>query len=97
MNGEAPARDSALFLQLLLGLHHSGMIALGKLQNPMTGAVARQMELARDTIDTLAAIEARTRGQLTVDEGRALQHVLSELRLNYVDEVKKPERAAETG
>lgn len=89
MTGTGPSRDTALFLQLVLGLQQSAMISLGKLMNPITRKVEADLEAARATIDTLAAIEARTRGNLEPDEARVLQQVLAELRLNYVDELKK--------
>jgi hypothetical protein len=82
-------REAALFLQLVLGLQQAAMVALGKLMNPMSGKIERNLEGARNTIDTLAAIEARTRGNLESDEQRVLTQVLTELRMNYVDEVKK--------
>lgn len=89
MTGTGPSRDAALFLQLVVGLQQSAMISLGKLMNPITRKVETDLEAARATIDTLAAIEARTRGNLEPDEARVLQQVLAELRLNYVDELKK--------
>ena len=89
MTDSHPSRDAALFLQLVLGLQQAAMVALGKLMNPMTGKLERNLEAARNTIDTLGAIEARTRGNLEPDEQRVLGQVLTELRLNYVDEVKK--------
>jgi len=82
-------REAALFLQLVLGLQQAAMVALGKLMNPMSGKLERNLEGARNTIDTLAAIEVRTRGNLESDEQRVLTQVLTELRMNYVDEVKK--------
>ena len=84
-----PSRQAALFLQLLLGLQQSGMMTLGKLMNPLTRQIDKNLDAARDTIDTLAALEARTRGNLEPDEARVLQQVLTELRMNYLDEVKK--------
>ncbi len=82
-------REAALFLQLVLGLQQAAMVALGKLMNPMSGKLERNLDGARNTIDTLAAIEARTRGNLPGDEQRVLTHVLTELRMNYLDELKK--------
>lgn len=82
-------REAALFLQLILGLQQAAMVALGKLMNPMSGKLERNLEGARNTIDTLAAIEARTRGNLTSDEQRVLTQVLTDLRMNYLDEAKK--------
>jgi len=89
VSDDAASRDAALFLQLVIGLQQSAMIALGKLKNPFTGKVEVQLEAARDTIDTLAALAARTRNNLEKDEARVLEHAIAELRMNYVDEVKK--------
>jgi len=84
-----PSRSAALFLQLVLGLSQAGMMALGKLMNPVTRKVEVNLESARDTIDTLEAIESRTRGNLEPDEARVLRQALTDLRLNYVEELKK--------
>ena len=92
----SPSREAALFLQLVLGLQQAGMVALGKLMNPMTRAIEKNLDAARDTIDTLAAIEVRTRGHLEADEQRVLQQALTDLRLNYVDELKKSSRPVES-
>jgi hypothetical protein len=86
---ENPGREAALFLQLVMGLQQSGMVALGKLMNPMSRTIEKNLDAARDAIDMLAALETRTRGNLESDEERVLRQVLTELRLNYVDEVKK--------
>jgi hypothetical protein len=97
MNEMNPSRQAALFLQLLLGLQQSGMMTLGKLMNPLTRQIEKNLDAARDTIDTLAALEARTRGNLEPDEARVLQQVLTELRMNYLDEVKKAGATPESG
>jgi len=86
-----PSREAALFLQLFLGLQQAAMVALGKLMNPMSGKLERNLEAAKNTIDTLAAIEFRTRGNLESDEQRVVTQVLTDLRMNYVDELKKGE------
>ena len=90
----SPSRQAALFLQLVLGLQQSAMMALGKLMNPLTRKVGANLELARDTIDTLAALEDRTRGNLEPDEGRVLRQALTDLRMNYVEELKKAKAPA---
>jgi hypothetical protein len=89
MSDERPSRDAALFLQLVIGLSQTAMMALGKLKNPITNKVETDLEAARDTIDTLAAIESRTRGNLPPEEGRVLQQALASIRLNYVDVMKQ--------
>jgi hypothetical protein len=83
------SREAALFLHLILGLQQTGMMAMGKLMNPMTRTIEKNLDAARDAIDTLAAIEARTRDRLEPDERRVLQQALTDLRLNYVEEQRK--------
>ena len=84
-----PSREAALFLQLVVGLQQAAWVALGKLMNPVSGKIERNLEAAKNTIDTLGAIETRVRGNLEPDEQRVLTQVLAELRMNYVDELKK--------
>lgn len=91
MSESTPSRDAALFLQLVLGLQQAAMVALGKLMNPVNGKIEKNLAAARDTIDTLGAIEARTKGNLEPDEQRVLAQALSALRMNYLDEVRKSE------
>jgi hypothetical protein len=89
MTGSDPSRQAALFLQLVLGLQQSGMMSLGKLMNPMTRSIDKNLDAARDVIDTLEAIEVRTRGNLEPDEQRVLTQVLTDLRMNYVAETAR--------
>ena len=96
MTEGTPSRQAALFLHLVLGLQQSGMVALGKLMNPLTRKVESSLEMARDTIDTLAALEARTRGNLEHDEARVLTQVLTDLRMNYLDAQEKTDQKSET-
>lgn len=84
-----PSRQAALFINLVLGLQQSGMIALGKLKNPFTQTVELQLDVARDTIDTLAMLEGISQGNLESDEARVLKQILTDLRMNYLEEMKK--------
>jgi hypothetical protein len=94
---ETPSRQAALFMQLVLGLQQSGMMALGKLMNPISRRIETNLDVARDTIDTLSALEARTQGNLESDEERVLRQVITELRMNYLDAVKKSGGQVEAG
>jgi hypothetical protein len=90
---EQPNRQAALFLQLVLGIQQTGMMGLGKLMNPITRKLEKNLDAARDAIDVLGALESRTRGNLEPDEERVLKQAVTELRLNYVDELKKSGKA----
>jgi hypothetical protein len=79
----------AEFLQLVIGLHGSAWMLLGKVANPMTGKVERNLDAAKATIDTLAMLKAKTQGNLSKDEEDYLSNILQQLQLNYVDEAGK--------
>ena len=65
-------------------------VALGKVTNPMSGKVERELPMAKAMIDLLCELEARTEGHRSSDETRLLQGAVTELRLNYLDEMKQP-------
>ncbi len=72
------------------------MVHLGKITNPVSGKVERDLETARLLIDLIAAVESKTKGNLSADEARFLGGVLTNLRLNFVQEASRPD-APETG
>ena len=65
-------------------------ISLGKVAHPVTGKLERDLIAARQMIDLLAELETRTEGNRSADETRLLRGALTELRLNYLEEMKKP-------
>jgi hypothetical protein len=65
-------------------------ISLGKVAHPMTGKLERDLPAARQMIDFLAELETRTEGNRSAEETRLLRGALTELRLNYLEEMKKP-------
>jgi hypothetical protein len=70
------------------------MQQMGKIANPYTEKIERDMRQARLSIDMLEMLEERTTGNLTGEESRFLKHVLTELRLNYVAEIEEDTKAA---
>lgn len=78
----------ARFLALISGLASNAMQHLGKVMNPLTGQIERNLDLARETIDLLRMLREKTKGNLTDREKRSLDALLSSLQLNYVDEAK---------
>ena len=65
------------------------MMAMGRLMNPVTGKLEKNLEQAQGTIDTLGALESRTRGNLEPDEQRVLTQVLGDLRMMFVAEQRR--------
>ncbi len=94
MTEEQPKFDP-LLLQLVLSLQAGVMQQMGKIVSPATGKIERDLELAHVTIDIIAMLETKMKGNLTDDEAKLIGRVLYELRLNYVDETKKGESRPE--
>jgi hypothetical protein len=78
-----------LFMGLVYSLTQSAFIALGKLPDPFSGKIERDLDQASQTIDLLAALHEKTNGNLEPEEEKFLARTISDLRLNYVDEVNK--------
>jgi hypothetical protein len=98
MNVSPPKdRTSALVISLVLGLVQAAYQQMGKLKNEVSGKVEVHLDAARITIDTIAALEERTRGHRSDEESQVMERALAELRLNYVDEVKKQAATATEG
>src|SRR3989339_1707446 len=84
-------KDDQLFLTLVLNFQTSAMIGLGKIVNPLTQKAERNLHEAQFSIDILNMFANKTKGNLSKDEDDLLKKILTELRLNYIDEVKKEE------
>ena len=81
--------NELLFMQLVMMFQDMVMQQLGKVANPATQQVEQDLGQAKNFIDLLAMIEARTSGNLNDREKQLLDHALFELRMNFVDETKK--------
>jgi len=79
---QLPEMDFATFI---LSLSHSALVHLGDAPAPDGVAVARDLGMARQTIDLLGLLEQKTRGNLTGEEECLLEQVLYDLRMRYVD------------
>jgi hypothetical protein len=82
-NGEhLPELDFAMFV---ISLTHSAWVHLGDAPNPADGVHELNLPMARQTIDLLALLQEKTRGNLDGDEERVLGQALYDLRMRYVE------------
>ena len=65
------------------------MQQMGKIVSPVTGEVERDLTIAQTTIDILAMLETKMKGNLSDQESGFISRSLYELRMNFVDESKK--------
>ena len=84
--------NAMLFMQLVLQNQQLAMMSMGKIKNPMTDKIDRNMEFAKMSIDTLDMLVAKTKGNLSEYEEKFITEVVRELKLNYVDEVSKDQK-----
>ena len=88
-------QNELLFMQLVMMFQGLALQNLGKVMNPMTNQIERNLEQAKNMIDILGMLDEKTKGNLNDNEQKLMEHVLFELRMNYVDELKKDEAAEE--
>lgn len=81
-------QQQLLFMMLVQQHEQIGLMGLGKIKNPATDAIERDLNAAKYAIDTLAMLEKYTKGNIEKELSSYLQQKLSMLRLNYVDEAK---------
>jgi hypothetical protein len=82
-----PAID---FYTFVLSLGSSVLIHLGDAPHPETGKPAeRNLPLAQQSIEILAMLELKTRGNLSPEEAKLLDQLLLDLKLRYVEASKR--------
>lgn len=82
-------RNKQLFLSLVQSFQMQAMMQLGKLKNPITDKVERDLEAAQVSIDIIEALKTKSEGNRDEDETQFIDTILSELKLNFVAEKNK--------
>ena len=77
------------FSSFVLSISSSVLLHFGDIADPVSGKKERNLPMAKQTIDILAILKDKTKGNLTKDEEQLLDHLLHDLRLKYVQECKK--------
>ena len=72
------------FTAFVMSMNTSALFHLGEISDPASGEKQTDLVLAQHTIDTLAILEQKTKGNLTDDEQDLLKHVLYDLKMRYV-------------
>ena len=88
-------KNSSLFFSLVMTFHAAAMQQMGKLKNPISDTMERDLQQAQVSIDILDMLIEKTQGNLSEEEAKLLKGLLQELKLNYVDEMSKEQSSAE--
>ena len=89
MSEEQIKKEDQLFIHLVNTFVQSAWISLGKVKNPVTDTLERNLEQATYYIDLLDMLQTKMKGNLSEWEEQYIIHSLSELKLNFIDEQKK--------
>ena len=89
----AEADEKALpeinFSTFIISLSTQALMNLGEISNPLSGAVETDIPVAKQMIDILGMLREKTRGNLDSGEEKLIEDVLYDLRMKYVEAVKK--------
>ncbi|HET8866405.1 MAG TPA: DUF1844 domain-containing protein [Gracilimonas sp.] len=87
-------QEQLLFMMLIQQHQQIAMMGLGKIQNPATQEIEKDLSSAKYAIDTLAMLKKYTKGNLSGEAGGYLEQTLTNLRMNYAEEAKKAKSAS---
>jgi hypothetical protein len=71
----------------IFSLSTSALIQLGEIEDPFTKTLVKNLPLAKQTIDLIGMLQAKTKGNLTPEEEKVVEYVLYDLRMKYVKAV----------
>jgi len=74
------------FTSLVFSLSSSALFHLGEIPDPQTGEKKKDLPLAKHAVDTIAMLKEKTEGNLTEEEQKFVENVLTDLRWRYVKE-----------
>ncbi|MCG5054031.1 MAG: DUF1844 domain-containing protein [Myxococcales bacterium] len=100
-SGEFPARGSADgaerpaslppvdFQTLVISLGSSALMHLGLVPHVESAGTRPDLPLAKHTLDVLAMLQEKTRGNLSKAEADLLEGLLYDLRLKYIEATRR--------
>jgi PIN domain nuclease of toxin-antitoxin system len=83
---------SQLFFYLISSFEMSALVQMGKIKNPATDKLEKDLMQAQLSIDIIDMMKEKTKGNLNEDEKKFLDNMISQIKLNYVDEVEKDKK-----
>lgn len=86
VKGEMPLPEISLS-SFLFSLASAAFVNLGAVPEPGSGETQKNLSLAKQTIDLLGLLREKTLGNLTSEEENLFDHLLYDLRMQYIKEV----------
>lgn len=86
-------QDSALpeidFSTFVISLSTQALMHLGEIASPISGKIETDIDVAKQMIDLVGMLREKTRGNMNANEDRLMEGILFDLRMKYVEAVKK--------
>ncbi|MFH1242352.1 MAG: DUF1844 domain-containing protein [Pseudomonadota bacterium] len=79
-----PPLPEVNFISLVFSLSSSAFFHFGEIADPQTGEKKKDLPFAKHAIDTIAMLREKTKGNLTEEEQKFMDNVLTDLRWRYV-------------
>ena len=82
-----PVETSKTFLSLVQSLGYQALMNLGDIPNPMTQQTELNPEGAKEAIDLLIALRDKTQGNLSDEEKKMLETLITQLQIKFSQSV----------
>jgi hypothetical protein len=88
---EKLSQNELLFVQVVSMFQVAALQHMGKLPNPVTNKIERDLDQAKISVDILGMLKEKTKGNLSENESEFLGKAVFESQMNYLEELKRPE------
>ena len=76
------------FNSLIFSLSSSAFLHIGEIADPQSGEKKKDLPMAKHSIDIIAMLKEKTKGNLTEEEEQFIDNILTDLRFRYVKAMK---------
>ena len=73
------------FNSLIFSLSSSALLNFGEIADPQTGEKKKDLVMAKQSIDLISMLKEKTKGNLTDEEQKFVDNILTDLRWRYVN------------
>jgi hypothetical protein len=89
MSENSAGEEPVAFTSFIMSLATQVLVQLGEMPPPEGMQIPLDLEAARQTIDIMAMLQRRTKGNLSQEESRFMEEVLHSLRISFINTKKK--------
>ncbi len=77
------------FSTFVISLSTQALMHLGEIESPVSGNAETDIPVAKQMVDILAMLQEKTKGNLNAGEDQLMEDILFDLRMKYVEAVKR--------